>query len=73
MTEDYCPTDNALAERVNGIIKQEWLYRMKRPEGTRQTRALIRSIVDFYNNRRPHMGIAMKTPAQMRAESLGAA
>ena len=33
MTEDYKPTDNAIAERVNGIIKQEWLYRMKRPPG----------------------------------------
>ena len=31
MTEDYKPTDNAIAERVNGIIKQEWLYRMKTP------------------------------------------
>lgn len=73
MTEDYCPTDNALAERVNGIIKQEWLYRMKRPEGTRQARELIRGIVDFYNKRRPHMSIGMKTPAQMRAESNSAA
>lgn len=73
MTEDYCPTDNALAERVNGIIKQEWLYRMKRPKGTREARELIRGIVDFYNNRRPHMSIGMKTPAQMRAESLTAA
>jgi transposase InsO family protein len=73
MTEDYCPTDNALAERVNGIIKQEWLYRMKRPKGTREARELIRSIVDFYNNRRPHMGIGMKTPAQMRTESTPAA
>ena len=25
MTEDYKHTDNAIAERVNGIIKQEWL------------------------------------------------
>lgn len=32
MTEDYKPTDNAIAERVNGIVKQEWLYRMKRPK-----------------------------------------
>ena len=31
MTEDYKPTDNAIAERVNGIIKEEWLYHMKRP------------------------------------------
>ena len=73
MTEDYCPTDNAIAERVNGIIKQEWLYRMKRPKGTREARELIRSIVDFYNNRRPHMSNCMKTPAQMRADSITAA
>jgi len=46
---------------------------LKRPEGTRQARELIRSIVDFYNKRRPHMSIGMKTPAQMRAESNSAA
>ncbi|UVS66729.1 hypothetical protein NXX37_06810 [Parabacteroides distasonis] len=27
MTEDYKPTDNAVAERINGIIKVERLYR----------------------------------------------
>lgn len=27
MTEDYKPTDNAIAERVNGIIKVESVYR----------------------------------------------
>ena len=27
MTEDYKPTDNGIAERVNGIIKTEKLYR----------------------------------------------
>ena len=32
MTEDYKPTDNAIAERVNGIIKEEWLYHMKSQE-----------------------------------------
>ena len=30
MTEDYKPTDNALAERVNGIIKGESVYRQDR-------------------------------------------
>ena len=54
MTEDYNPTDNAIAERVNGIIKQEWLYRMKRPGNLDQARKLIANIIDFYNNRRPH-------------------
>ena len=30
MTEDYKPTDNAIAERVNGILKTEVIYREKR-------------------------------------------
>jgi hypothetical protein len=30
MTEDYKPTDNALAERINGIIKSESAYRQDR-------------------------------------------
>ena len=66
MTEDYNPTDNAIAERVNGIIKQEWLYKMKRPSNRQEAQRLIGGIVDFYNNRRPHMSNDMKTPVQMR-------
>ena len=54
MTEDYKPTDNAIAERVNGIIKQEWLYRMKRPSDVVAARESLAGIIDFYNNRRPH-------------------
>jgi transposase InsO family protein len=41
MTEDHTPTDNAIAERVNGIIKQEWLYRMKRPENYEQAHRML--------------------------------
>lgn len=70
MTEDGNPTDNAIAERVNGIIKQEWLYRMKRPANIRQARALIKQIIEFYNTRRPHRSNGMKTQAQMRAASV---
>lgn len=66
MTEDYKPTDNAIAERVNGIIKQEWLYRMKRPRTIEEARDIISGIVDFYNNRRPHMSNGMLTPSEMK-------
>lgn len=65
MTEDGNPTDNAIAERVNGIIKQEWLYKMKRPKDIQQARSIMEGIVDFYNNKRPHMSNGMKTPAEM--------
>lgn len=68
MTEDYKPTDNAVAERVNGIIKSEWLYVMQRPKDIRQARGMLDKIIDFYNTRRPHMSINMKTPLQMRTD-----
>ena len=66
MTEDYKPTDNAVAERINGIIKQEWLYRMKRPKDLEEAKHKISSIIDFYNTKRPHMSNGMLTPVQMR-------
>lgn len=66
MTEDSNPTDNAIAERVNGIIKQEWLYRMKRPKDIKDAQRILADIVDFYNNKRPHMSNGMQTPAQVR-------
>ena len=47
MTEDGTPTDNAIAERVNGIIKQEWLYRMKRPNNFAEANVLLGRICEF--------------------------
>ena len=73
MTEDYNPTDNAIAERVNGIIKQEWLYQMKRPKNLDDARCIIAGIIDFYNNKRPHMSNGMLTPRQMREKHCNAA
>ena len=63
MTEDYKPTDNAIAERVNGIIKQELLYRIRRFSSIREARERIERFIDFYNNRRPHSSIGNKTPS----------
>lgn len=65
MTEDSNPTDNAIAERVNGIIKQEWIYRMKRFKDLEDAREQIGKIIEFYNNERPHMSNGMLTPAEM--------
>ena len=70
MTEDYKPTDNAIAERVNGIIKQEWLYRMKRPSDVVAARESLAGIIDFYNNRRPHRSNRdMLPPVRLREAS----
>lgn len=62
MTEDSKPTDNAIAERVNGIIKQEWLYKMELFENLEEAEVKIGQIIDFYNTKRPHMSNNMLTP-----------
>ena len=64
MTEDYKPTDNAIAERVNGIIKTEHVYRQEqRFSNLDDALQHIGRFVDFYNNQRPHMSIGMQTPS----------
>lgn len=62
MTEDYKPTENAVAERVNGIIKQEWLYKMGVFEKLEEIEKKMSQIIDFYNTKRPHMSNNMLTP-----------
>jgi len=64
MTEDYKPTDNAIAERINGIIKTEWLYRKQKPGTIEEAREEIDRDITFYNTQRPHMSNGMLTPEQ---------
>jgi len=60
MTDGYDCYQNALAERVNGILKQEFLlYRCKKFEELEQ---LVAESVDTYNRFRPHESLGMKTP-----------
>ncbi len=68
MTEDYKPTDNAVAERVNGIIKEESVYRQPRFNDIDHARNVIGRYIHFYNYRRPHMSIGYKIPAQAHLE-----
>ena len=62
MTEDYNPTDNAIAERSNGIIKTECLYPQGQLPTYDQALTLISNFIDFYNYKRPHLSICGKTP-----------
>jgi transposase InsO family protein len=59
MTEDSKPTDNAIAERVNGIIKQERIYRDRHFKNIDEARSVIGRFISFYNTKRPHMSIGM--------------
>ena len=63
MTEDYKPTDNAIAERVNGTIKHESVYRQERCFKTyEEALEQIGRFIQFYNCRRPHYSIGLQTP-----------
>lgn len=68
MTQDYKPTDNAIAERANGIIKVEGMYRQKRLPDFDRAREVIGRYIGFYNCRRPHMSIGYKTPEVAHTE-----
>jgi putative transposase len=63
MTENGDPYENALAERVNGILKTEWLYDMTLSNHAEANKA-VRSIINIYNTERPHSSIEMLTPDQ---------
>lgn len=68
MTDKGDPYENAIAERVNGILKTEWLYQM-RLTSLDMARDTIKDIVVIYNEKRPHMSVGMLTPMQVRIQS----
>jgi transposase InsO family protein len=62
MTQNSDPRENAIAERVNGIIKQELL---ETNYGTfAKAQQGIKNAVNIYNHERPHSSIDMLTPFQ---------
>ena len=69
MTETNHTAENALAERVNGILKQEY-WMDANFEDKREARKSAIQGVGLYNNRRPHTALGFKTPEQVH--SLGA-
>ena len=69
MTEDYKPTDNGIAERINGIIKTEKLYRQRLYNNIEEAKEGIGKFIRFYNDRRPHMSIGYKAPSIVHEQS----
>lgn len=63
MTDGYDCYQNALAERVNGILKMEYL--VSKPEDIVQARKMVRESVEIYNTRRPHLSLKYKTPDEV--------
>ncbi|GMT50051.1 MAG: integrase [bacterium] len=66
MTEEDHVYENALAERVNGILKDEFLLDERFSSEDLAQRA-VREAVRYYNELRPHMSLNYETPDQRYA------
>lgn len=61
MTEKSDPRENAIAERVNGILKEEYLYDYS-VQTLSQAKFVLDFVINLYNVERPHMSCQYKTP-----------
>lgn len=68
MTDGYDCYQNALAERVNGILKCELL--LQRPADLEQARQMVKESIQIYNLERPHSSLKMQTPDAVHRASL---
>lgn len=68
MTEQSDPYENALAERMNRTIKEEFCldHTLKSKQ---QTYNAVREAIWLYNNYRPHQALSLKTPQQMHQKN----
>jgi putative transposase len=70
MTDGYDCYQNALAERVNGILKHEFL--LQQPDDLHQARRMVSQSITIYNKERPHFSLQLKTPDEVHRASLQA-
>ena len=64
MTENGDPYENALAERMNRTLKEEFgLDQIIKSKAL--LRALVAESIHLYNQKRPHLALGMRTPEQV--------
>ena len=68
MTESYDPYANAVAERINGVLKQEFLLEQYNVP-LDVMKAVVKDVVEIYNKQRPHYSCGYLTPEQMHRQS----
>lgn len=69
MTENGDPLENPIAERVNGILKEEYLdcYEV---DNLYEAKVLLKQVIRLYNEERPHMSIGNLTPEKVHNHQL---
>jgi len=64
MTKPASPHENAIAERVNGILKEEWLDDFEQ-QNIKDVPKCIKEIITIYNAMRPHECLGYATPIEV--------
>jgi transposase InsO family protein len=67
MTESGDPLENAIAERINGIIKDEYLMD-RNVKSIDDAKKALTQAVNLYNEDRPHMSIGNNYPSQVHKQ-----
>ena len=63
MTDGYDCYQNALEERVNGILKNELL--LTKPKDLDEARKMVKQSIKIVNDVRPHQSLKYKTPDEV--------
>jgi transposase InsO family protein len=69
MTEQSDPYENALAERMNRTIKEEFLF-IEKFTGNQQLAKTVEESVKIYNTERPHLSCGMLNPAEVHEKRI---
>ena len=69
MTENGDPLENALAERLNGILKDEYLIDSP-VNSMEEARKVLARAVSLYNEDRPHMSIGNLYPSMVHEQKI---
>jgi transposase InsO family protein len=68
MTQNSDPYENAVAERINGILKQEFKIDQYDLE-LKDIQVFVKESVETYNKKRPHISNYLLTPYEMHKQS----
>lgn len=63
MTEDTNAYENAVAERVNGILKHEFLLETQHAY-LEWMKKMVQQSIEIYNQERPHFSLLLQTAKQ---------
>lgn len=69
MTENGDPLENAIAERLNGIIKGEYLVDYL-VNSIAEAKRVLKAVVSLYNEERPHSSVSNLTPSEVHQGEL---